>query len=322
MSNNVRDALVKAFNLSKYYRVSLSMFKKTLLKAVDNVNLTINEGEVLGLLGESGSGKTTLGKMLVALEEPTSGKILFNNEDLKEYVRKRRIDIQMVFQNPDTSLNPRMRVGEVLQEALEASNFNGDYSDEVERLLNDVGLDSTYKHYYPHQLSGGQKQRVAIARALAVKPKFLVADEIVSALDASVKTQILKLVIKLQKIYRFSMLFISHDLPTTVYVSDRISVMYSGKIVEEATKEELIKDPLHPYTRHLIASIPSLYSSLFNGKAQKLKDVSNGLQATTSVGGCKLFPRCPYATEICKALEPPEVSVSKTHKVFCHMYVR
>ncbi len=320
--SDVRNTLVKALNVSKYYRISLGIFRRTLLKAVDNVNLVIGESEILGLLGESGSGKTTLGKILAAIEEPSAGRIFFNDEDLKEYVRKKRIDIQMVFQNPDTSLNPRMKVKDILQEALEASGFNGDYRSEVEKLLNDVGLDNTYRDYYPHQLSGGQKQRVAIARALAVKPKFLVADEIVSALDASVRTQILKLILRLQRIYRFSMLFISHDILTTAYVSDRISVMYSGKIVEEATKKELIENPLHPYTRHLMASIPSLYLTMFNGKAQRLKDVPNELQTNTSMNGCKLFFRCPYASEKCKALEPTEVVVSKTHKVFCHMYVK
>lgn len=317
--------LVRGLGIKKYYRVSLGFFtlrRRAYVRAVDGVDISVGELETHGLVGESGSGKSTLGRLLAAIEEPTEGRVVFDGTDLRDYVRRWRTKIQVIFQNPDSSLNPKLKVKETLIEALQAGGSEGSEL-EVEELLEDVGLNRRLKDCYPHQLSGGQRQRVAIARALAVRPKFIVADEIVSALDATVKAQILNLMLKLQRVYGFSMLFISHDLPITAYVSDVISVMYLGKIVESAPSKELLEEPLHPYTVHLISSVPSLYiTTLGNGSSNVGKVRLRGeIPSPINIPrGCRLHPRCPLAREVCRGEEPPEIKVGNGHVVYCHLY--
>ncbi|MGC8564211.1 MAG: ABC transporter ATP-binding protein [Fervidicoccaceae archaeon] len=303
--------------LRKVYRTGSSFAKTMEIRAIDGIDLDIAKGEVLGLLGESGSGKTTLGKILAGIEKPSAGKVLLFGEDAEKFLKKSRKKVQMIFQNPDTSLNPRMSVGETLKEALQAGGREGS-TQEIKELLEMVGLEVKYMGYYPSQLSGGQKQRVAIARALSVKPDLIIGDEIVSALDATVKVQILSLMQELQREFGFTLLFISHDLPITRAVSNRIAVMYLGKIVEILSPEELMDNPMHPYTRHLLSSLPSIYLKgiSLDGKRLRLKEI----QGHPPTKGCKLQRVCPFATKRCSEEEPPMVKNGKDHFVFCHLY--
>ncbi|MEM0037335.1 MAG: ABC transporter ATP-binding protein [Zestosphaera sp.] len=313
--------LLKAVDLRKHYRIASGFRRNLLLRAVDGVSMSVDNDEIVGLLGESGSGKTTLGRLLTGVEAPDAGKVFIEGEELARYLRSNRVRVQMIFQNPDTSLNPRMRVRDILIEALRAGGRDHHHPDTlVAELLEDVGLGRDCADYYPHQLSGGMKQRVAIARALSVRPKFVVADEMVSALDATVKNNILNLVKRLQRQYGFSMLFISHDLPAAVRVSDRVLVMYLGRVVEEARSEELVESPAHPYTQYLLSSLPSLYLKILGRSGDARVRFSGEPPSPLSIPkGCRLHTRCPYVKEVCRRDEPPEVRVSATHKVFCHL---
>ncbi len=317
------ETLVKADKVCKYFPVSRGIFglRRVWLKAVDSVSLEISKGEVLGLVGESGSGKSTLGRMLAGLLRPTSGAVYYRGRELQgSWLRKVRRRIQLIFQNPDASLDPRMRILDILKEALEAGGYS-DRDKVLERackLLEQVGLnpeDVLYK--YPHQLSGGMKQRVAIARALAVNPEFIIADEIVSALDVSVKAQILNLLVELQEEYRLTYLFISHDLPTVMYISDRVAVMYLGKIMEILPAKRLFEEALHPYTHALLSSMPSLYLSDSRPKVRLRGEIPSPISPPP---GCRLSTRCPYATDICKLKEPEMRKVGREHYVACHLY--
>jgi len=303
--------------LRKIYRVGGSLVGAVEIRAIDGIDLKVYEGEILGILGESGSGKTTLGKILAGIERPSSGKVFLFGESAESFLKRNRRSVQMIFQNPDTSLNPRMKVRDILREALAAGGKEGSKG-EVEELLEMVGLEARYSEYYPHQLSGGQKQRVAIARALSVRPRLIVGDEIVSALDATVKVQILSLMKELQKEFGFTLLFISHDLPITRAVSDRIVVMYMGKIMEVLSPEELTERPLHPYTKHLLSSLPSIYLRGLGAEGKKLR--LKELHGPPPERGCKLQRICPFATEKCFREEPPALAEGKDHLVFCHLY--
>jgi oligopeptide/dipeptide ABC transporter ATP-binding protein len=276
-----------------------------MLKAVEGVNISIQAKEVFGLVGESGSGKSTLGRLLLWLEQPSAGRVFFKDLDLlkvkKSVVREARRKMQVVFQNPDSSLDPRMKIGKILLEGLECSGYKGNCHDRIKSVVGDVGLRSDVIDMFPHYLSGGMKQRVAIARAILAEPEFIVLDEPTSALDVSVQAQILNLLTEIQKKFGLSYLFISHNLSVVSYVSDRVGVMYLGELVEIGESNEVFNNPLHPYTKLLISSVPSLYMSNkydvsnYNGNHEG----SNGV-----VKGCKFSPRCPYSDDLCRSKEP------------------
>lgn len=303
-------------SIRKYYASSkiglldrLTGKKPLFVKALDDVSITINEGEVLGVLGESGCGKTTLAKILATLEKPTYGELYFMGKNAlknEEFVRKH---VSIVFQNPLLSLNPRLTVEELIYEV----NKN---KEEVKKLLDLVGLNYDYvKDKYPNELSGGQAQRVAIARALAKNPSLLILDEPTSALDASVQAQILNLLIDLQKELKITYLFITHNISVAKYISDRLMVLYAGKVVEEGSANDIFEKPLHPYTQGLISSVPKF------GVKDLRPPPGEAPSLITPPPGCRFHPRCPFAMQICKVKEPPLLEV-EGRKVACWLYAR
>ncbi|WP_303814415.1 ABC transporter ATP-binding protein [Acidaminococcus timonensis] len=322
---NPEETLLQAEHVKKYFPIYDEgvLFSKKIgaVKAVDDVSFSVKKGETLGIVGESGCGKSTLGKTIMRLIEPTDGKILFHGKDIvhlnKEDMRKLRTAVQMVFQDPYASLNPRMTIGRTLEEPLLIHQVGTaeERRKRVERILEEVGLDDRYYRSYPHEFSGGQRQRIAIARALINKPELIIADEAVSALDVSVQAQILNLMKDLQQRYQLTYLFISHDLSVIRYISNRILVMYLGRVMEVAEAEELFTHTLHPYTQGLLAASPSLE------RRRKAKKTFLGMDipsASNPPSGCVFHTRCPYATEECSKKIPELREVGKGHFVACH----
>ncbi len=317
--------LVEIKHLRKYYPVKKGLFARVTeyVKAVDDVSFTVRRGETVGLVGESGCGKTTTGRTILRLIEPSGGDVLFNGVSVfsltQKELRRVRKQMQIIFQDPYGSLNPRMTVGSIITEGMLAHDM---YSKpkRVERaktLLQRVGLEREHFYRYPHEFSGGQRQRIGIARALAVEPEFIVCDEPVSALDVSIQAQIINLLSDLKEEYGLSYLFIAHDLSVVEHISDQVAVMYLGKIVEMAPSTEIFANPLHPYTRALLASVPSMEPSE-RKKAQPLPgDVPSPLHPPS---GCPFHTRCPEAMEICKGEFPATVEKGKDHFVACYLY--
>ena len=320
----VDGKLVEVRDLKKYYPLRTGLLKRHVgdVKAVDGVSLHIVEREVLGLVGETGCGKSTLGRTILRLEEPTAGRVLFEGRDITHLGRKAlkslRREMQMVFQDPQSSLDPRMRVGDSVGEALLIQGV----SDEEERwarvevLLERVGLEKEHALRYPHEFSGGQKQRIGIARALAVTPRLIVADEPVSALDVSIQAQILNLLADLRLEFGLSYLFIAHDLSVIGHISDRIAVMYLGKLAEAAPKADIFQEPLHPYTKALLSAVPIPNPHLRKERILLAGDVPSSLDPPS---GCRFHPRCPWAFDICPRVEP-ELLLRGSHLVACHLY--
>ncbi|PKG25342.1 ABC transporter ATP-binding protein [Niallia nealsonii] len=325
MSLKKEQPLLEIKGLKKYYDITKKWFSKErqYLKAVDGINLKVYTGETLGIVGESGCGKSTTGNAILRLIEATEGEILFEGKNLRDLsekeMREQRKDIQMIFQDPFSSLNPRMKVFDIISEPLISHKIakGKELKKRVEELMDVVGLSPSYAYRYPHEFSGGQRQRIGIARALALNPKLIICDEPVSALDVSIQAQILNLLTKLQRDYNLTYVFIAHGLPAIKHISDRVAVMYLGKVVELGTKEQLFQSPLHPYTKALLSAVPIPDPTYRDKKEQIILEGELPNPANPPIG-CRFHTRCPYANEKCKMEEPVFIEHDSQHSVACH----
>jgi oligopeptide/dipeptide ABC transporter ATP-binding protein len=317
--------LLEVKDLKKYFHAKSGFFGSSdqYVKAVDGVSFQIFKGETLGLVGESGCGKTTIGKMLVDLLHPTSGEITFEGKDLKKLRKENHVEfsksIQMIFQDPYASLNPRMTIGDIIAEPMKINNIarGPELEKRVLQLLNYVGLASFYRNRYPHEFSGGQRQRVGIARALAVNPKLIICDEAVSALDVSIQAQVLNLLNDLQKEFHLTYLFIAHGLNVVKHISNRVGVMYLGKLLEVAEGDKLYSEPKNPYTQALLSAIPIPDPKIKKERILLSGDVPSPLNPPS---GCRFHTRCWKCMDICKKEEPQMKDIGEGHKVACHLY--
>ncbi|MBN6885186.1 peptide/nickel transport system ATP-binding protein [Cytobacillus horneckiae] len=319
-----QKVLLSVNNLKKYYDIPQGLFKeKIIVKAVDDISFTITKGETFALVGESGCGKSTTGRTILKLTEPTGGRIIFDGNDIAalpyKKMRTLRNRMQMVFQDPYASLNPKKTVREILTEPLRVhKKFDHDTRlKKVKSMLEIVGLSEYHLDRYPHEFSGGQRQRIGIARAVILQPDFIIADEPVSALDVSVQSQVINLMLELQKEFELTYLFISHDLSVIQHMTDRVAVMYLGKIVEIAKTEDLFTNPKHPYTKALLSAVP-----ITHPKEKKERIILKGdvPSPANPPSGCTFHPRCPAALDICKTQAPKTSEHGNSHSVSCHLY--
>lgn len=316
-----KEVLLEVKNLKKYFNVG----KDKTLKAVDGVSFTINKGETLGLVGESGCGKTTCGRTVIGLYDATGGDVILNGKNITKLSNKEKREYsrvsQMIFQDPYASLDPRMTVGDIIAEGIDIHKlYTGkERTEKIYELLNLVGLNKEHASRFPHEFSGGQRQRIGIARALAVEPEFIVCDEPISALDVSIQAQVVNLLIDLQKKMGLTYLFIAHDLSMVRHISDKVGVMYLGNLMELAPSNELYKNPIHPYTKALMSSIPV---AEYNGGKKKERIELEG-EVSSPINpkpGCRFASRCKYAKPICNDEKPELKEVEKDHFVACHLF--
>jgi oligopeptide/dipeptide ABC transporter ATP-binding protein len=316
-------ALLEVQNLIKYFPVKKGIFSRTIgeVRAVDGVSFTLERGETLGLVGESGCGKTTVGRSILRLIEPTSGEVTFNGQDLlrltREELRKARASFQIIFQDPFSSLDPRMSVGDIIAEPIRnhVAASRSEIRERVANLLDRVGLHPAQMSRYPHEFSGGQRQRIGIARALALNPLAIVCDEPVSALDVSIQAQVINLLVELQEEMNLSYLFIAHDLSVVEHISNRVAVMYLGRIAELATDDEIYKNPLHPYTKALLSAVPVPDPDARKQRIILEGDVPSPLSPPP---GCVFHNRCAFRKKICMEEIPPLQDMGGGHLVACH----
>ncbi len=319
-----KEILLSINDIKKWFSVDEKLIGKptSFVKAVDGVSFDVYKGEVLGLVGESGCGKTTISRSILGLTEPTSGSIVFEGKELmgmkKRELRKMRSELQIVFQDPYSSLSPRMRIADTIAEPMEIQKkgTRKERRQRVEELLEIVGLEKSFADRYPHEFSGGQRQRIGIARVLAADPKFMICDEPVSALDVSVRSQILNLLIELKEDFGLTMLFISHDLSVVEYICDRIIVMYLGKVMEIAKRDDLYRNPSHPYTQALLSAIPIPDPSL---KKERILLEGDTPSPVDPPAGCRFCTRCAKAQEICRTTAPELRDIEEGHIVACHL---
>jgi oligopeptide/dipeptide ABC transporter ATP-binding protein len=322
------ETILQLIDVQKHFPIKAGILQRTAghVKAVDGINLTVKKGETIGIVGESGCGKSTAGRTIIRLYEPTGGKIIFDGQDishlpeseLRKTVRK---NIQMVFQDPFASLNPRKTLGSIIKEPMDTHGlYKGrERLERVEELLEKVGLNASFINRYPHEFSGGQRQRIGIARAIALNPQMVIADEAVSALDVSIQAQIINLLEDLQDEFNLTYMFISHDLSVVRHISDRVGVMYLGKMMELADKHSLYSYPLHPYTQALLSAVPVPRKA---GQARRERIVLKGELPSPAnpPQGCVFHTRCPAATSTCREAVPQFKEVKKNHFVACHLY--